>query len=200
MKKTWIIVGIVVLVLLFLIVIPFSAWTRTYNKMVGLDEGTKSAWAQVENVYQRRLDLIPNLVNTVKGVANFEKETLTQVIEARANATKVTIDPTNMTEANFKQFQEVQGRVSSTLSRLLVSVEQYPQLKATENFKELQSQLEGTENRIATERRRFNEVAQEYNSYIRKFFPRIVANFSGFKERPYFQAEAAAQKAPEVKF
>lgn len=200
MKKNWIIIGIVVLVIFVLIVWPVSAWIGAYNKMVSMDEGTKSAWAQVENVYQRRLDLIPNLVNTVKGVANFEKETLTQVIEARANATKVTIDPSKMTSANLQQFQEAQGKVSSTLSRLLVTVEQYPQLRATESFKELQSQLEGTENRITTERRRFNEVAQEYNAYIRKFFPRIVASFSGFKERPYFQAEAAAQKAPEVKF
>jgi len=200
MKKTWITIGIVFLIILVVIIWPIASGIGAYNKMVGLDEGVKSGWAQVENVYQRRLDLIPNLVNTVKGVANFEKETLTQVIEARADATKVTIDPTKMTEANFKQFQEAQGRVSSTLSRLMVTVEQYPQLKATENFKELQSQLEGTENRIATERRRFNEVAQEYNTYIRKFFPRIIASFSGFKEKPYFQAEAAAQKAPEVKF
>lgn len=201
MKKTWIILGIVLLVILIVIVWPIASGIGSYNKMVKMDEGVKSAWAQVENVYQRRLDLIPNLVNTVKGVANFEKETLTQVIEARANATKVTIDPTKMTEANFKQFQEAQGRVSSTLSRLMVTVEQYPQLRATENFKELQSQLEGTENRIATERRRFNEVAQEYNSYIRKLvMPKLVASFGGFKEKPYFQAEAAAQKAPEVKF
>lgn len=201
MKKTWITIGIVILILLIVIVWPISSGISTYNKMVSMDEGVKSAWAQVENVYQRRLDLIPNLVNTVKGVANFEKETLTQVIEARADATKVTIDPTKMTEENFRQFQEAQGRVSSTLSRLMVTVEQYPQLKATENFKELQSQLEGTENRIATERRRFNEVAQEYNSYIRKFFfPKFIAGWSGFKERPYFQAESAASKAPEVKF
>jgi LemA protein len=196
MKKSLIIIGVIVLV----VIIVVSSISGAYNKMVKMDEGVKSAWAQVENVYQRRLDLIPNLVNTVKGVANFEKETLTQVMEARASATKVTIDPTKMTEENFKQFQEAQGRVSSSLSRLMVSVENYPQLRATENFKELQSQLEGTENRIATERRRFNEVAQEYNSYIRSFPRNVYASWFSFKERPYFQAEAAASKAPEVKF
>ena len=195
-----IIIGVIVLVVLVVIVWPVSSMIGSYNKMVTMNEGVKSSWAQVENVYQRRLDLIPNLVNTVKGVANFEKETLTQVIEARANATKVTIDPTKMTAENLQQFQAAQGQVSSTLSRLMVTVEQYPQLRATENFKELQSQLEGTENRIATERRRFNEVAQEYNSYIKKFFPRIMASWGDFKERPYFQAESTASKAPEVKF
>ena len=201
MKRTWIIIGIVVLAFLIVIVWPISSGISSYNKMVNMDEGVKSSWAQVENVYQRRLDLIPNLVNTVKGVSNFEKETLTQVIEARANATKVTIDPSKMTKENFAQFQAAQGQVSSTLSRLMVTVEQYPQLRATENFKELQSQLEGTENRITTERRRFNEVAQEYNAYIRKLvMPKMIASFSGFKEKPYFQAETAAQKAPEVKF
>jgi LemA protein len=196
MKRTLIIIGVIFLVILITVVPAIS----TYNKMVSLDEGVKAGWAQVENVYQRRLDLIPNLVNTVKGAANFEKETLTQVIEARAKATQVTIDPSKMTEENFKQFQEAQGRVSSTLSRLLVSVEQYPQLKATESFKELQSQLEGTENRISTERRRFNETAMAYNSYIRTFFNRIIASWSNFKERPYFAAEKEASKAPEVKF
>lgn len=196
MKKSLIIIGVIVLVVIIII----GSISGAYNKMVKMDEGVKSAWAQVENVYQRRLDLIPNLVNTVKGVANFEKETLTQVIEARANATKVTIDPSKMTEENFKQFQTAQGQVSSTLSRLMVVMEQYPQLKATENFKELQSQLEGTENRIATERRRFNEVAQEYNSAIRSFPKNIYASWFNFKERPYFQAEATASKAPEVKF
>jgi len=201
MKRTWIIIGIVVLAILVVIVWPISSGISSYNKMVNMDEGVKSSWAQVENVYQRRLDLIPNLVNTVKGVANFEKETLTQVIEARANATKVTIDPSKMTKENFAQFQAAQGQVSSTLSRLMVTVEQYPQLRATENFKELQSQLEGTENRITTERRRFNEVAQEYNAYIRKLvMPKMIASFGGFKEKPYFQAESAASKAPEVKF
>ena len=200
MKKTLIIIGVILLIVIVVIVWPVSSMLGSYNKIVSMDEAVKSSWAQVENVYQRRLDLIPNLVNTVKGAANFEKETLTQVIEARAKATQVTIDPSKMTEANLQQFQAAQGQVTSSLSRLLVSVEQYPQLRATENFKELQSQLEGTENRIATERRRFNEVTQEYNSYIRKFFPRIMASWGNFKERPYFKAEASAEKAPEVKF
>lgn len=200
MKKTLIILGIVFLFILIFIVWPISSGIGMYNKMVSMDEGVKSAWAQVENVYQRRMDLIPNLVNTVKGAANFEQQTLTAVIEARAKATQVTIDPTKMTEANFKQFEEAQGRLSSTLSRLMVTVEQYPQLKATESFKELQSQLEGTENRIATERRRFNEVSQEYNSYIRKFPHNIVAGFGNFQAKPYFSAEKGAEKAPEVKF
>jgi LemA protein len=196
MKRTLIIIGVILLVI-FITVVPAIS---TYNKMVSMDEGVKAAWAQVENVYQRRLDLIPNLVSTVKGAANFEQETLTKVMEARAKATQVTIDPSKMTEENFKQFQEAQGRVSSTLSRLLVSVEQYPQLRATENFKELQSQLEGTENRISTERRRFNEVAMAYNSYIKTFFNRIIASWGDFKEKPYFAADKEASKAPEVKF
>ncbi|HEY4784911.1 MAG TPA: LemA family protein [Bacteroidales bacterium] len=200
MKKTFIIIGVIVLVILIFIVWPISSGIRSYNKMVNMDEGVKSAWAQVENVYQRRLDLIPNLVSTVKGVANFEQQTLTQVIEARAKATQVTIDPSKMTQENLKQFQEAQGQLGSTLSRLMVVAEQYPQLKATENFKELQSQLEGSENRIATERRRFNEVAQGYNAYIRSFPRNIIASWFNFKEKPYFQAESTASKAPEVKF
>jgi len=196
MRQTIIIIG-VILVIALLTIFPAIS---TYNKMVSMDEGVKSAWSQVENVYQRRLDLIPNLVNTVKGAANFEKSTLTQVIEARAKATQVTVDPSKMTEQNFKQFQEAQGNVSSSLSRLLVTVEQYPQLKATESFKELQSQLEGTENRIATERRRFNEVAQQYNAYIRTFPKNMIASWFGFQQKPYFIAEKEAAKPPSVQF
>jgi LemA protein len=200
MKKTLITIGIIVAIFLFVIVIPVGILIGSYNKMVTMNEGVKSAWSQVENVYQRRLDLIPNLVNTVKGVANFEKETLTQVIEARAKATQVTIDPTKMTEQNMRQYQEAQGNLGSTLSRLMVTVEQYPQLRATESFKELQSQLEGTENRITTERRRFNEVAQEYNAYIQKFPRNIVAGMFNFQQKPYFTADKEAAKAPTVKF
>jgi LemA protein len=196
MKKAIIIIGIFLAILLFF-VFPLI---HAYNKMVSMDEGVKSAWSQVENVYQRRLDLIPNLVNTVKGAANFEKSTLTAVIEARAKATQVTIDPSKMTEQNMQQFQAAQSNVSSTLSRLLVTVEQYPQLKATESFKELQSQLEGTENRIVTERRSFNEKAQEYNAYIRKFPKNFVASMFGFQQRPYFAADREASKAPTVNF
>ncbi len=196
MKKAIILIGVFVVILLFF-VFPLI---HSYNKMISLNQDVKSAWSQVEIVYQRRLDLIPNLVNTVKGVANFEKSTLTQVIEARAKATQVTIDPTKMTEQNMQQFQEAQGRVSSSLSRLLVTVEQYPQLRATESFKELQSQLEGTENRIATERRNFNEVAKAYNTYILKFPKNFVASMFGFKEKPYFTADKDASKAPSVQF
>ncbi|MDP4210739.1 MAG: LemA family protein [Bacteroidota bacterium] len=196
MRQTIIIIG-VILVLALLTVVPMY---NSYNKMVVYDEQVKASWSQVENVYQRRLDLIPNLVNTVKGAANFEKETLTQVMEARAKATQVTIDPSKMTKENFEQYQEAQGKVSSSLSRLLVSVENYPQLRATESFKELQSQLEGTENRIAVERRKFSELVMEYNAYIRKFPKNIYASWFNFKEKPYFTAEKEAAKAPTVKF
>lgn len=196
MKKSYIIIGVVVL---FLIIVGASV-PGSYNKMVSLDEQVKSGWSQVENVYQRRLDLIPNLVRTVKGAANFEQETLTKVVEARAKATQVTIDPTNLNAENFKQFQQAQGELSSSLSRLLVTVEKYPDLTATQNFRDLQAQLEGTENRIATERRRFNETAQTYNAYIRKFPKNIYAGWFGFKAKPYFEAEKEAAKAPEVQF
>ena len=171
-----------------------------YNRMVSMDEGVTSQWANVENVYQRRMDLIPNLVNTVKGYADFEQQTLTQVIEARAKATQVTIDPTNLTEANMKQFQQVQSELSSSLSRLLVSVERYPNLKANQNFLELQAQLEGTENRIAVERRKFNQTVQSYNSYIRSF-PRVIyAGWFGFEKKAYFEADKGAKEAPKVDF
>jgi LemA protein len=182
-----------------LLLIPFFS-SCGYNKMVSLDEGVTSQWANVENVYQRRMDLIPNLVNTVKGYANFEQQTLTQVIEARAKATSVTIDPTNLNEASLKQFQQAQGELSGALSRLLVTVERYPELKANQNFLELQAQLEGTENRIAVERRKFNEVVQSYNSFIRSF-PRIIyAGWFGFEKRAYFEADAGAKEVPKVDF
>lgn len=190
--KTVIIIGVIAL----LVIMSISS----YNKLVKLDEQVNSAWSQVENVYQRRLDLIPNLVSTVKGEANFEKSTLTEVIQARAKATQVTIDPTNMTEQNLQQFQQAQGQLSSALSRLLVTVEQYPQLRANDGFRNLQSQLEGSENRIATERRRFNEVAQMYNTKLRNFPSVIFAKLFGFKNRLYFQADVEAQKAPKVEF
>jgi LemA protein len=192
MTKTIAIIGVIVL----LVIISFSS----YNKLVGLEEQVNSAWAQVENVYQRRLDLIPNLVNTVKGEADFEKSTLKEVIEARSKATQVTIDPTKMTEQNMQQYQETQGQLSSALSRLLVTVEQYPQLRSNDGFRNLQSQLEGSENRIATERRRFNEVAQMYNTKLRKFPSIIFAKILGFSSKPYFQADKEASKAPKVEF
>lgn len=178
-------------------------FVRTRNQLVTQDEQVKTAWAQVENVYQRRLDLIPNLVATVKGVANFEQETLQKVVEARSQATQVS--PQALQGAindpqSFEKFQAAQGALSSALSRLLVVVERYPELKANQNFLELQAQLEGTENRIAVERRRFNEVAQSYNTAIRRFPESLVASLSGFSARPYFQADAGAAQAPKVDF
>ncbi|MEZ7947755.1 MAG: LemA family protein [Macellibacteroides fermentans] len=191
-KTLWIIIA-VVLVLFF--------WVRgVYNSMVTQDESVKTAWSQVENQYQRRLDLIPNLVNTVKGYASHERATLEGVINARANATKTTIDPTNLNEETMKQFQAAQGELSSALSRLMVVVERYPDLKANQNFMELQAQLEGTENRISVERKRFNEVAQKYNTNIRSFPTNILAGMFGFQPKAYFAAESGAEKAPTVEF
>lgn len=171
-----------------------------YNNMVKLDEQVTSQWAQVENVYQRRADLVPNLVNTVKGAANFEKETLTQVVEARAKATSITVDPTNLTPESIAQFQAAQGQLSQSLGRLLATVEAYPELKANQNFIELQAQLEGSENRITVERQKFNTVTQEYNSTIRTFPNNLTAGMFGFKAKGYFKAEEGANKAPKVEF
>jgi LemA protein len=171
-----------------------------YNSMVKLDEQVTSQWAQVENVYQRRVDLIPNLVSSVKGAANFEKETLTQVIEARSKATSINVDPTKLTPESIAQFQAAQGQLGQSLGRLLATVEAYPELKANQNFLELQAQLEGTENRITVERQKFNTVTQEYNSTIRTFPNNLTAGMFGFKAKGYFQAEAGANKAPKLEF
>jgi LemA protein len=171
-----------------------------YNKMVDLDEQVASQWSQVENVYQRRADLIPNLVNTVKGYAEHEQETLTGVIEARSKATSVNIDPNNLTPEAIEQFNQAQEGLSSALSRLMVVVERYPDLKANQNFLDLQAQLEGTENRIAVERRKFNEVTQSYNSYIRKFPRLIYAGMLGFDKKNYFEARQGADQPPVVEF
>lgn len=171
-----------------------------YNTMVSLDEAVSSSWAQVQNVYQRRADLIPNLVEVTKGYAKHEQETLTAVIEARAKATQVTIDPKNLTAENIKQFQNAQNNLSSTLSRLLVSVERYPELKANQNFLALQVQLEGTENRITVERNRFNEAVKAYNAYIRSFPQNFIASWFKFEKKAYFEGTAEAQTAPQVKF
>jgi LemA protein len=171
-----------------------------YNGLVNKDEAIEGQWAQVENVYQRRADLIPNLVNTVKGYADFEKETLIGVIDARSKATSITIDPTNLTPGAIKQFQEAQDGLSSALSRLLVTVERYPELKANQGFLELQSQLEGTENRIAVERMRFNDNVQDFNATIRRIPGSIIAAVTGFERKGYFEADKGAEKAPEVKF
>ncbi len=196
MKKSLVTLLVVIGVIL-LIVMTLSG---RYNKLVTLEEGVTTAWSQVENVYQRRADLIPNLVNTVKGYADFEQSTLTAVIEARAKATSTTIDPTNLTEANLAQFQEAQQGLGSALSKLMVVVERYPDLKANQNFMDLQAQLEGTENRIAVERRTFNTTAQEYNTNIRRFPNNIIAGLFGFDKKAYFQSDAGAEKAPEVQF
>jgi LemA protein len=172
-----------------------------YNKLVGLDESVNTAWSQVENQYQRRADLIPNLVNTVKGVADFEKETYTAVTEARAKAgeIKLTADMLNDPQAMAK-FQAAQDGLSSALSRLLVTVEKYPELKANENFLQLQAQLEGTENRISVERKKFNEVVKTYNTTIKRFPMNVIANFTGFLEKQYFKAVAGSEQAPKVEF
>ena len=195
-KALWITIAIIV-VLLF----AGYSWVKgTYNTMVTQDEGVKTAWSQVENQYQRRMDLIPNLVNTVKGYATHEKETLEGVVSARAEATKTTIDPSNLNEESMKKFQAAQGELSSALSRLMVVLERYPDLKANQNFSELQAQLEGTENRISVERKRFNETAQTYNTYIRSFPTNILAGMFGFQPKAYFSAESGAEKAPKVEF
>lgn len=171
-----------------------------YNSMVQKSESVDASWAQVQNVYQRRADLVPNLVNTVKGAADFEKSTLTEVIEARAKATSMNIDASKLDAAAMQKFQEAQGQLSGALSRLLVTVERYPELKANQNFLELQAQLEGTENRIAVERKKFNEVTGDYNTYIKQF-PRVIyAGWFDFEKKPYFEADAGAEKAPEVQF
>jgi LemA protein len=172
----------------------------SYNNMVNKQETTSSAWAQVENVYQRRADLIPNLVNTVKGVANFEQKTLTDVINARASASQMKVDASKLSADQIQKFQASQGELSQALGRLMVVAEQYPQLKATDNFKELQSQLEGTENRISVERGKFNDVVKDYNAYIRKFPQVLYAGLFGFDKKGYFEAEKGADKAPEVSF
>ncbi|MGX5691501.1 LemA family protein [Arcticibacter tournemirensis] len=178
----------------------FSFSSCDYNGMVKLDEQVQAQWGQVQNVYQRRADLIPNLVNTVKGAANFEKETLTQVVEARAKATAVNVDPDKLTPENIQKFQNAQGELSTALGRLMMITENYPELKANANFQELQAQIEGSENRITVERQKFNEVTQQYNSKIRSFPNNLTAGMFGFEKKGYFQAEAGSEKAPKVEF
>ena len=183
------------------IVLACFGWVKsTYNGFVQQQEGVEAAWAQVENVYQRRADLIPNLVATVKGYAKHEQETLDKVVSARAKATQITVDPTNLTAESLKKYQEAQGELGSALGKLLAITENYPDLKANENFLQLQAQLEGTENRITVERKTFNEVAQSYNSAIRQFPGNILAGIFGFERKPYFEAESGAEKAPKVEF
>ncbi len=171
-----------------------------YNKMVEMQESVDAQWAQVENVYQRRADLIPNLVATVKGYAAHEQETLQGVIEARSKATAVNINADNLNEASLQQFQEAQSGLSSALSRLMVVVEKYPDLKANQNFLQLQAQIEGSENRISVERRKFNDTARSYNTYIKQFPRALYSGSFGFDKKPYFSAESGAEKAPKVEF
>ena len=189
-----------ILIIVVIIVALGAMLVSPYNKMVQKDEGCSKAWANVENAYQRRMDLIPNLVKTVEGAANYEKGTLTEVIEARAKATSVQVDPSNLTEESLAKFQAAQDQLSSALSRLMVVVERYPELKANQNFLELQAQLEGTENRIAVERGKFNETVNDYNSYIRRFPNNIIAGIFNFDKRGYFKATEGADKAPDVAF
>ena len=185
----WIVLGVLILI-----------GIGGYNGLVGSRETVNKAWANVEGAYQRRADLIPNLVSTVKGVADFEKSTLTAVIEARAKATSVRIDPTNMTPEKLQEYQAAQSQVGGALSRLLAVSENYPQLRAVESFNQLQAQLEGTENRINEARRQYNEAAQSYNTSRAKFPRVILASLFGFKDRPYFEADKGSEKAPSVKF
>ena len=187
------------IIILVLIVAAIMSVSK-YNSMVGMEESVAEQWANVETQYQRRADLIPNLVSSVKGYAAHEKDVFESVTKARASATSVKIDASNLTAENIKQFQAAQGTLNSALSRLLAVAERYPDLKANQNFLELQAQLEGTENRIAVERRRFNEQVKIYNTYIRKFPTNLVASMFGFERQVTFEADDGAEKAPEVKF
>ena len=193
MKKTWIIIIAVIAVIGIFGV-------SSYNSLVTQEESVGTAWSNVENQYQRRSDLIPNLVNTVKGYAAHEKETFEAVVSARAKATQATVNIDDMTPEKLQQYQRAQGEIGMALGRLLAVTENYPELKANENFQTLQAQLEGTENRISVERRRFNEIAKEYNTTIRRFPKNIIAGMFGFEKRPYFEAQEGSEKAPEVKF
>lgn len=196
MKKSIIVIAVIAVV-----VIALFGWVKGgYNGMVEQEETVSKAWSQVENVYQRRADLIPNLVNTVKGYAAHEKETLQGVVEARAKATQMSVNLDDLSAENIKKYQAAQGDLQQAIGRLLMLTENYPDLKANENFRDLQAQLEGTENRITVERQKFNEAAKEYNTNIRKFPNNILAGIFGFEKKGYFEAQEGAEKAPEVKF
>ncbi len=193
--------GYIVLIVIGVIILSIFLWFRgSYNGMVKMNESVSAQWSNVENQYQRRLDLIPNLVNTVKGYATHEQQTLTDVVNARAKATQTQINFDQLDEAALRRLNQTQGELSSALSRLMAISESYPDLKANQNFLELQAQLEGTENRIAVERRKFNESVKSYNAYIRQFPKNIIAGMFGFTPKPYFEATAGAERAPEVKF
>ena len=188
------------LILAIAIFLGITQSSCNYNAFVTAEEEVNKAWSQVENVYQRRADLVPQLVSTVKGAAEFEKSTFEAVTEARAQASSIKLDPSQMTEADLQQFQQAQDNLSKSLGRLMVTVEKYPDLKATANFKDLQAQLEGTENSIAVERKKFNEAAQSYNTMIRRFPKNLLAKIYGFEKRPYFQASPEASQAPVIEF
>lgn len=196
MKKTYIVIGIVLVVLFFI----YRMFAGSYNNMVNSEETVSKSWSQVQNVYQRRLDLIPNLVNTVKGMAASEKETFEAVISARAKATAINVDPSKLTPEQISKFQAAQGELSTALGRLMVVSEQYPQLRQSEGFLNLQAQLEGTENRISVERKNFNDAVQTYNTLIRQFPNNLMAGIYGFEKKGYFEAEQNADKAPKVQF
>lgn len=193
--------GLIILIAVAAVVLGAFVWVKNvYNGMVVADENVQAAWSQVENVYQRRADLIPNLVATVKGYAEHEASTLEGVVAARAKATQVIVDPENLTEESIARFNEAQGELSTALGRLLMITENYPELKANENFRDLQAQLEGTENRIATERMKFNETAKGYNTMVRSFPNNIIASMFGFDKKGYFEARQGADVAPVVEF
>ena len=193
--------SVTTIVIIVIVVLAIFIWVKNvYNSMVTKDESVTTAWSQVENVYQRRLDLIPNLVSTVKGYAAHESETLQAVVDARAQATQTKIDPSNLTPEEIAKFQEAQNQLGSSLGRLLMTVENYPDLKANENFLALQSQLEGTENRISVERMKYNEAARDYNTYIRRFPSNLFAGMFGFESKGYFEAQEGAEVAPTVSF
>ena len=193
--------GVIILIVVAVVVLGIFMWVKsTYNGLVTKQESVESAWSQVENVYQRRADLVPNLVATVKGYAAHEKETLEGVVNARSKATQMSIDPTKLDEESLKKFQSAQGELGNAIGRLLMITENYPDLKANENFKELQAQLEGTENRITVEHQKFNESAKEYNTQIRHFPANIIAGMFGFERKPYFEAKEGADEAPKVEF
>lgn len=193
--------GLVTLIVVAVIVLGGFIWVKNvYNQIVVSDEYIQATWAQVENVYQRRADLIPNLVSTVKGYAAHESETLEGVVAARAKATQVTVDPADLTPEALARFNEAQDGLSAALGRLLMIQESYPELKANQNFLELQAQLEGTENRIATERMKFNDAVKAFNTGIRRFPDNIVASMFGFEKKGYFEAKAGADVAPVVEF
>ena len=192
---------IIVLIAVAVVLLGCFVWVKNaYNSLVTSDENAQSAWSQVENVYQRRADLIPNLVATVKGYAAHESETLESVVAARAKATQVTIDPANLSADEIAKYNEAQGELGNALGKLLMIQENYPDLKANENFRDLQAQLEGTENRIATERMKFNQAVKDYNTLIRRFPNNIFASMFGFEKKGYFEANAGAENAPKVEF